>query len=105
MTNWPTDPVIVAVLAILAMAAVTYATRLAGWLVLRNARPTGRLAAGLDALPGAVLVAVIAPMIVQGGLPEWLGTATVLVAARFLPTLPAMALGVAVVAALRFMLA
>jgi uncharacterized membrane protein len=89
------------VLAILAMGAVTYATRLAGWLLLRHARPTGRLAAGLDALPGAVLVAVIAPIIVQGGPPEWIGTAAVILAARRLPTWVTIALGVALVAALR----
>ncbi len=97
-------PDMIAVLAILGMAAVTYGTRLAGWWLLRDVRPTGRLAAGLDALPGAVLIAVIAPMIVNGGVPEWVGAGVVILTARKLPTLAAMVLGVATVAILRAVL-
>lgn len=56
-----------ALLAILGMAAVTYAIR-AGGLLLANRLPsTGFVAAWLRHLPGAVLAALIAPVILRGG--------------------------------------
>ena len=56
-----------ALLAILGMAAVTYAIR-AGGLLLANRLPsTGFVSAWLRHLPGAVLAALIAPVILRGG--------------------------------------
>lgn len=74
-----------ALLAILGMAAVTYAIR-AGGLLLANRLPsTGFVAAWLRHLPGAVLAALIAPVILRGGPAEAIAavaTALIYVASR-----------------------
>ena len=56
--------------AILAMAVVTYLTRIAGIFVADRLRLKGRLKAAFDAIPPAVLVAVIAPTVLATGWPE-----------------------------------
>jgi uncharacterized membrane protein len=53
------DPV--TLLTIAAMALATYATRAAGFTLMRYMRVGGRLKAALDAMPPAILMAVIAP--------------------------------------------
>jgi uncharacterized membrane protein len=62
-------------LTILAMAAVTYATRAGGWLVYRRIEPGPRLRAWLEQLPGALFAALVAPMVVEAGPAGWLGAA------------------------------
>ena len=47
---------------IIAMAAATYLTRLGGLYLMKGITVKGRLKAALDALPPAVLMAVIAPV-------------------------------------------
>lgn len=47
--------------AIIAMAVTTYATRVGGLWLLQFVKMTPRVQAALDALPVAVLTAVIAP--------------------------------------------
>lgn len=96
------DPQVLAV--ILGMAGLTYATRTGGLLLMRRVRLSRRAAAGLRAIPGAVLVALVVPAVFSGGLAE-LGAAlvTVLVAARTRSLLPAMLAGVGVVWALRML--
>ncbi|TIS07059.1 MAG: AzlD family protein, partial [Mesorhizobium sp.] len=49
------------VLAILAMAGVTYLTRIGGYVVLRNRTLSPRATAVMEAAPGCVLISVIAP--------------------------------------------
>jgi len=90
------DPTVVAV--ILAMAVVTYLTKAGGlWLVSRL-ELSDRVAVGLDALPGAVVVAFVAPALADGGVPEWAGAAaTVVVAKRTGNLLASLTVGVAVV--------
>ena len=56
--------------AILAMAAVTYATRIAGMVLLRGSCIGPRGTAILEAVPGCVLVSVIAPAALTGGLAD-----------------------------------
>ncbi|MDB5539454.1 MAG: hypothetical protein JWQ89_1181 [Devosia sp.] len=64
-----------ALLAILGMAAVTYAIR-AGGLLLANRLPaTGFAASWMKHLPGAVLAALIAPVILAGGAAEAIAAA------------------------------
>ena len=53
-------------LAILAMALATYATRIGGMLLGGYLPKTGRVRQALDALPAAVLTAVIAPAVIAG---------------------------------------
>lgn len=59
-----------ALLAILGMAAVTFAIR-AGGLLLANRLPsTGFVASWMKHVPGAVLAALVAPAILTGGAAE-----------------------------------
>ena len=54
-------------LAIAGMAIVTYINRLSGLVLVRFVRLEGRTKAALDALPPAILMAVIAPMALARG--------------------------------------
>ncbi len=95
------DPL--ALVAILGMAAVTFVTRVSGyWLVSRFAL-RGRLAAGLEAIPGAVLLSVIAPTVLATGPAESLAAVITFVVARRAPMLAAVAAGVTSVVALRYL--
>jgi branched-subunit amino acid transport protein len=59
-----------ALIAILGMAAVTFAIR-AGGLLLANRLPTtGFVASWMKHVPGAVLAALVAPAILAGGAAE-----------------------------------
>lgn len=59
-----------ALIAILGMAAVTFAIR-AGGLLLANRLPsTGFVASWMKHVPGAVLAALVAPAILSGGAAE-----------------------------------
>lgn len=87
--------------AILAMAAVTYATRIAGFALVRRLTLTGRARMALEAVPGAVLVALVAPAILTRGPADALaGLLTVLAALR-LPVLGVVAVGVVSAGVLR----
>ena len=70
------DGLVVAV--ILGMAVLTYLTKVGGiWVVSRLAM-SDRLEAGLSVLPGAIVIAILAPELAQGGPAEW-GAAVVVV--------------------------
>ena len=73
-------------LAILAMAVVTYSTRIAGLFVADRLVLTGRAKAAFDAIPPAVLVAVIAPTALTR-MGEAIAAAITAVAATRLPLL------------------
>ena len=90
--------------AILAMAAATYFTRIAGVWIASNFALSGRASAAVEAIPGSVLVAVIAPLIAGAG-PSGLcaGLVTALAAAR-LPLVYAVAIGIASAALFRAIL-
>ncbi len=96
------DPTTLA--AILAMAAVTYLTRIAGLFVADRLVLTGRAKAAFDAIPPAVLVAVIAPTALTTGWAETLAAAITMVAATRLPLLATVAVGVVSVVLLRLVL-
>jgi len=96
------DPITLA--AILAMAVVTYATRIAGIFVADRLVLTGRAKAAFDAIPPAVVVAVIAPTALTTGWAETIAAAITVVAATRLPLLATIAVGVASVVALRMVL-
>ncbi len=86
--------------AIAAMAAVTFATRAAGLLLAHRIPQQGRTRAALDALPAAVLIAVIAPAATAGPAEIAAMVLTVLAASR-LPLLAVVAVGVVSVTVLR----
>lgn len=87
--------------AILAMAVVTYITRIAGLFVADRLVLTGRAKAAFDAIPPAVLVAVIAPTALTTGWAEAIAAAITALAAFRLPLLATVAVGVASVVVLR----
>jgi uncharacterized membrane protein len=87
-------------LAILAMAVATYATRIGGMLLGGHLPKTGRVRQALDALPPAVLTAVIAPSVIAGSAETIAAGATILAALR-LPLIVAVLVGMGSVAILR----
>jgi uncharacterized membrane protein len=87
--------------AIAGMALVTYLNRVSGLLLVRFVDVRGRTKAALDALPAAILMAVIAPMVLATGPAETAAAAITLIAGLRLPLLVAVAIGVASVVALR----
>jgi uncharacterized membrane protein len=89
-------------LAILAMAVATYATRIGGMLLGGYLPKTGRVRQALDALPAAVLTAVIAPAVIAGAA-EMIAAALTLIAALRLPMIVAVLVGMGSVALLRFL--
>lgn len=81
-------------LAFLGMAVVTYATRLAGLALAGRLDLSPRAQAAFDAIPPAVLVAVIAPSALATG---WAETAAAAIAALAATRLPLLGVVVAVV--------
>jgi uncharacterized membrane protein len=91
-----------AFLTICGMAGVTYLTRIGGFWLVGRVTLSPRVEAGLRALPGAVLVSLVAPTVLATGVAEAVAAlATVAVAARAKNLLAAMAVGILVVWALR----
>jgi len=88
-------------LAILAMAVATIATRQAGLLIGRLLRLSQQAEDILGAIPPSVLMAVVTPTAFATGWAETAGCAVVALAATRLPLLPAAAAGVLTVALLR----
>lgn len=87
-----------ALIAILGMAAVTYAIRAGGFLLASRLPSTGFVASWMRHLPGAVLASLVAPAILAGGMAEAIAavaTAVIYIASRNL--FAAMAGGVLVV--------
>lgn len=94
-----------ALLAIVGMALATYATRSGGLWLMGCITATRRVESWLSHVPGAILVAIVAPGIFTGGLATvGASVATVLVAARTKQLLLAMVAGVAVFALLQAVL-
>jgi uncharacterized membrane protein len=92
----------VAVLTIVGMALVSYATRAGGLWLMSIVTPSPRVEAWLRSIPGAVLVALVAPTALTSSLAETLAAlATVLVAVRTKNVLLAMVVGVGAVWVLR----
>lgn len=95
-----------ALLAIAGMAAVTMAIRMGGLLIASRLPTDGFAAIWLRHLPGAVLAALVAPAIANGGPAEWLAaavaTATFLITRSLLATMTA---GILAVYLLRLALA
>ncbi len=89
--------------AILGMALATYATRALGPALAARLPMGGRVEAFLKGLPGAILVALVAPTVFTAGPAEALASAvTLAVAFRFGGLVPALAAGVGSVLLLRW---
>ena len=94
-----------ALLTIGLMALATYATRSGGlWLASRLAL-SERMEAWLGYIPGAILVSLVAPTVLTGGLAETLAAVAVILVALRTGSLPvAMVAGVGAVLVLRALL-
>lgn len=88
-------------LTILAMAVATLATRFGGLVLIRHVQMTDRAKRALNAVPPAVLMAVVTPTALTSGLAETIGCAVTALAATRFSLLPAAATGVVTVAVLR----
>ena len=89
-------------LAILGMALATYATRVGGFLLMRFITVKGRMRAALDALPAAILTAVIAPTVLTTGFAEaGAGAVAIIAAVLRLPLIAVVIIGVISVVGLR----
>lgn len=95
------DPV--NLVAIFGMALVTYLTRIAGLALAGRLALSPRAQAAFDAIPPAVLIAVIAPSALATGWPETAAAALAALAATRLPLLGVVAVGVAAVVLFRAM--
>ena len=92
-------------IAFLAMAAVSYGIRVAGFLAGGRMHEHPRLRAALDRLPAAILVALVVPLIAHGGPAEWLAAAVVAALAWWVDLLLVpLAAGVVAVVVLRSVL-
>ena len=89
-------------LAIMLMALATYATRAGGLWLASRLDLSERVGAWLDQIPGAILVSLVAPTVLTGGLAEALAAIAVVIVALRTGSLPAaMVTGVVTVVVLR----
>lgn len=88
-------------LAILAMAAATILTRVSGIFLIRRLAISEETREALDAIPPAVLMAVIAPTALATGWAETIACGVTALAALRLPLLVSVAIGVGTVVVLR----
>lgn len=86
---------------IILMATATYMTRIGGYLLLGNRALSQRTLVVLEAAPGCVLIAVIAPVFVSGRASDLIALAVTCVAALRLPLLPTVLVGVGAAGLLR----
>ena len=94
------DPLTVG--TILAMALATYVTKASGLWVLDRVSLSERAEAGLEALPGGIIVAILAPRLVDGDPATWVAAvAVVLVASKTDNVLLSLVVGFVLVLVLR----
>lgn len=70
------------VAAIALMAIASYACRIGGYVLMRYVGLTARTQAWLNAIPIALMGAILGPVAAKGGVPEWAGMATAIVTMR-----------------------
>jgi uncharacterized membrane protein len=69
-------------IAILLMGVISYGCRISGFFLMRYVTMTPRVEAWLNAMPIALIGAIIGPVAAKGGPPEWLGLATAVIGMR-----------------------
>ncbi|HEP9100153.1 TPA: AzlD family protein [Pseudomonas aeruginosa] len=92
------------VLTIVLMAAVTYLTRVLGYIALRNRVLSQRAVTVMEAAPGCVLISVIAPHFVSDRPADLIALAATLLTATRLSMLPTVIVGVSVAGLLRHLM-
>jgi len=88
-------------LAIIGMGLATYLTRVGGLYLMRAVNVRGRFKAALDALPPAILMAVIAPTITAGWAEVGATVITAVAAVIRLPLVVVLLIGIASILVLR----
>lgn len=88
-------------LTILSMGLVTYLTRILGYAALRNRTLSPRAKAVLEAVPGCVLISVIAPAFVADRPADLAALAVTLLAAMRFGLLPTVVISIVTTGALR----
>ncbi|WP_374252797.1 AzlD family protein [Acinetobacter brisouii] len=88
-------------LAIICVALTTYATRVLGYLLLKNRALSVRQKRILEVVPGCVLISVIAPYFVRDNPADFIAMAITLLAASRFSLLPTVILSMLSAAALR----
>jgi len=68
-------------LTILGMCIATYVTRASGYFIASRFNMTPRFKAALSGVPVAIIISIVAPEIIKGGLPEYLASAVVIILA------------------------
>jgi uncharacterized membrane protein len=88
-------------IVIIGMGLITYATRISGYFLLRGRSFGPRISAAMEAVPPAVLTAVIAPAVLAAGPAEAVAGAITALAALRLPFIAVIIIGTASVVLLR----
>ena len=70
-----------AIIVILAMTAVTYGLRVAGFPIGARLPRKGRVAAAMNALPGSILIGIVVPRALMTGIAETAAALAVIAAA------------------------
>ena len=84
------------------LGLITYAMRIGGYLVLaRFERLNPRIEAALEAVPAAVITAIVAPVALATGPAETIASAVTILAALRLSIMPTLLIGAVVVSLLR----
>lgn len=87
---------------LLALALASYACRVGGFWLMRFVTVTPRLQATLSAAPLAVMLGIVTPVAMRGGVAEWIGLVATFIAMRVSRSdLAAMFCGIAAVALAR----
>lgn len=92
------------VLTIFGMATATYLTRILGFIALRNRKLSPRAMAVLEAVPGCVLISVIAPAFVSPRPADLIALGITVVAALRLSMFNTVVVGVVSAGVLRHLL-
>lgn len=91
-------------MTLLGLGAASYAIRLGGVLLARRLPQTGAWARGMEALPGCLIISLVALMMLEGGTVEWGAGVVVFLCALVTRNLAlSLLVGMAVVALLRFL--
>ena len=97
------DPFVVGVIA--AMSLATYVTKAGGLWLLGKVDLSPRIESGLEILPGAIIVSILAPELIGGTLATWIAAGVVLVVAWRTESITlSLGIGVVVILALRAVL-
>lgn len=91
-------------LAIICVALTTYATRVLGYILLKNRTLSARQKRILEVVPGCVLISVIAPYFVRDNIVDVIAMAITLLAASRFSLLPTVIVSMLSAAALRMVL-